>query len=78
MESVSYTKTMAEQHDFKAGDRVIVLTIERKDGTIQRSLFLYLTGASHVEGGLQRDGIKYTVSREPWSGSEPVCFDNGD
>jgi hypothetical protein len=76
--TMSFTKTLAEKHGFRPGDRVIVLTIERKDGSIQRNLYAYGTAAAWAEDGLERDGFKYTRSYEPWSGSESVSFYNGD
>lgn len=75
---MSYTETQAEEHGLKAGRRIVVLTIQRRDGTIHRSLYLYDTAAHFAMDGLDRDGISYTKSHEPWDGSERISFYNGD
>jgi hypothetical protein len=73
----------AERHGLKVGTRVIVLTIDRRKGLddhngIQRRLYLYETGASYAQTGLNADKVPFKVTYEPWDGVEQVSFYNGD
>jgi hypothetical protein len=67
----------AERHGLHKGDRVIVLSIAYDTGA-RRRLYLYETGASYAQTGLNADKIAYSVTYEPWDGVEQVSFYNGD
>lgn len=73
-------KTEAEQHGFKVGDRVIVLTIKDPKSILvgERHLFRYDTAADFAADWWRRDGFEVTVSYAQWDGVERVDFDNGD
>lgn len=75
---MTYTKTLAEEHGLFAGQRVLVLTLERKDGTVQRELFRYDTAFEWARDAVARVGLSFSISFEPWDGIESVIFYNGD
>lgn len=74
-----YLQSMAARYGVKPGDKLIVLTTTREDGSKFRWFYVFETDALWEEfdgKGNKKPNVVRTI--EPWDGKEGISFSNGD